>query len=75
MELRSRGTTGTSSLAVLYPNLECIKFSSFARSILLNLKREGFPDIRTVDYWLGGNKVERFPQSRSVIIWILLVSF
>ena len=30
------------------------------------LKRQGFPDIRTVDYWLGGNKAERFPQSRSV---------
>jgi len=25
---------------------------------------QGFPDIRTVDYWLGGNKAERFPQSR-----------
>ncbi|KAF8812399.1 glycoside hydrolase family 2 protein [Phlegmacium glaucopus] len=25
---------------------------------------QGFPDIRTVDYWLGGNKTERFPQSR-----------
>ncbi|KAF8609837.1 glycoside hydrolase family 2 protein [Ceratobasidium sp. AG-I] len=25
---------------------------------------EGFPDIRTVDYWLGGNKAERHPQSR-----------
>ncbi|KAK7470699.1 hypothetical protein VKT23_002121 [Stygiomarasmius scandens] len=26
---------------------------------------EGYPDIRTVDYWLGGNKDERFPQSRT----------
>ncbi|KAF8165386.1 glycoside hydrolase family 2 protein [Crassisporium funariophilum] len=26
---------------------------------------QGFPDIRTVDYWLGGNKAERFPQSRT----------
>ncbi|KAG8704957.1 hypothetical protein FRC11_009435, partial [Ceratobasidium sp. 423] len=25
---------------------------------------EGFPNIRTVDYWLGGNKDERHPQSR-----------
>ncbi|KAG9093429.1 hypothetical protein FRC06_011531 [Ceratobasidium sp. 370] len=25
---------------------------------------EGFPNIRTVDYWLGGNKAERHPQSR-----------
>ncbi|KAF8192560.1 glycoside hydrolase family 2 protein [Pholiota molesta] len=26
---------------------------------------QGYPDIRTVDYWLGGNKAERFPQSRT----------
>ncbi|KLO14962.1 glycoside hydrolase family 2 protein [Schizopora paradoxa] len=26
---------------------------------------EGYPDIRTVDYWLGGDKSERFPQSRT----------
>ncbi|TRM61585.1 glycoside hydrolase family 2 protein [Schizophyllum amplum] len=25
---------------------------------------EGYPDIRTVDYWLGGDASERFPQSR-----------
>ncbi|CAE7190017.1 unnamed protein product [Rhizoctonia solani] len=25
---------------------------------------EGFPNIRTVDYWLGGDKNERYPQSR-----------
>lgn len=28
--------------------------------------RQAFPNIRTVDYWLGGNKTERFPQSRFV---------
>ncbi|TFK55470.1 glycoside hydrolase family 2 protein [Heliocybe sulcata] len=27
---------------------------------------EAYPDIRTVDYWLGGNKAERFPQSRTM---------
>ncbi|EKM59838.1 glycoside hydrolase family 2 protein [Phanerochaete carnosa HHB-10118-sp] len=27
---------------------------------------QGYPDIRTVDYWLGGNKAERFPQSRTM---------
>lgn len=27
---------------------------------------EGYPDIRTVDYWLDGNVAERFPQSRTV---------
>lgn len=26
---------------------------------------QGFPNIRTVDYWLGGDKTERFPQSRT----------
>ena len=26
--------------------------------------REGYPNIRTVDYWLGGDKSERYPQSR-----------
>jgi len=26
---------------------------------------QGYPDIRTVDYWLGGNKDERFPQSKT----------
>ncbi|KAF7798913.1 hypothetical protein EIP86_010141 [Pleurotus ostreatoroseus] len=25
---------------------------------------EAYPNIRTVDHWLGGNKAERFPQSR-----------
>jgi len=25
---------------------------------------EAYPDIRTVDYWLGGDKSERYPQSR-----------
>lgn len=25
---------------------------------------EGYPNIRTVDYWLGGDKTERYPQSR-----------
>lgn len=29
-------------------------------------RRQGYPNIRTVDYWLGGNKAERFPQSRYV---------
>nr|VWO95209.1 Ras homolog enriched in brain [Ganoderma boninense] len=26
---------------------------------------EGYPNIRTVDYWLGGDKTERHPQSRT----------
>ena len=38
-------------------------------------ERQGFPDIRTVDYWLGGDKTERFPQSRSVAFLDFASSF
>lgn len=31
------------------------------------MHREAYPDIRTVDYWLDGDKSERFPQSRYVL--------
>ncbi|OSC98975.1 glycoside hydrolase family 2 protein [Trametes coccinea BRFM310] len=27
---------------------------------------EGYPNIRTVDYWLGGDQSERYPQSRTM---------
>ncbi|EPQ58996.1 glycoside hydrolase family 2 protein [Gloeophyllum trabeum ATCC 11539] len=27
---------------------------------------EAYPNIRTVDYWLGGDKAERYPQSRTM---------
>ena len=33
-------------------------------SILCMSHREGYPNIRTVDHWLGGDKAERYPQSR-----------
>lgn len=36
--------------------------------------REGYPDIRTVDYWLGENKAERFPQSRFISSLRVLVA-
>lgn len=29
-------------------------------------RREAYPDIRTVDYWVGDDKSQRFPQSRYV---------
>ena len=35
-----------------------------AALIDLTLQRQGFPNIRTVDFWTGDNKSERFPQSR-----------
>ncbi|KAI0650246.1 glycoside hydrolase family 2 protein [Trametes meyenii] len=28
---------------------------------------EGYPNIRTVDYWLGGDQSERYPQSRTMV--------
>lgn len=34
----------------------------------LSENRQGYPDIRTVDHWLGGNTAERFPQSRYYIV-------
>ncbi|KAG8986593.1 hypothetical protein FRB90_003901, partial [Tulasnella sp. 427] len=27
---------------------------------------QGYPDIKTVDYWVGDNKAERYPQSRTM---------
>ncbi|PVF95284.1 glycoside hydrolase [Serendipita vermifera] len=27
---------------------------------------QGYPDIRTVDYWIGDDKAERYPQSRTM---------
>jgi len=56
------------------------EFGMYVRSILALLRfmnsltskyREGYPNIRTVDYWLGGNKSERFPQSRCLRISFL----
>ena len=69
---RSHGTTGTSSLAASSPNLECL--FTLCRptgecpilTVSALFYREGYPDIRTVDYWLGGNNAERYPQSRCV---------
>lgn len=31
----------------------------------MDLRRQGLPDRRTVDYWVGENKAERQPQSRT----------
>lgn len=66
MDLRSRGITGTNYLAVLCQSLECQDFSVSLDSGIYEFSRQGFPNIRTVDFWLGGNKAERFPQSRFV---------
>jgi len=45
-------------------------FSLPGKTSILGTYREGYPNIRTVDYWLGGDKSERYPQSRSVSIFI-----
>ena len=41
--------------------------------------RQGYPNVRTLDYWLDGDTSERFPQSRSIstrflvcVIWFFL---
>ena len=31
-----------------------------------SLYRQAYPNIRTVDYWIGGDASERYPQSRCV---------
>lgn len=64
-DLKSRGTTGISSLVALFLNLAC-ENKVFRMNPVLGLPfiRQGYPNIRTVDHWIGGNKAERFPQSR-----------
>lgn len=49
-------------------NLECELLSLRREMTLLSLTchRQGYPDIRTIDYWIGGDKAERYPQSRYV---------
>ena len=45
-------------------------------SLHVNLSRQGFPNVRTVDYWLGGDKTERFPQSRwRPVVWREIYSY
>ena len=69
MELKNRGITGISYPVVSFPSLECWKLSYCQTCLLLNnTLRQGFPNLKTIDYWLGGNNTERFPQSRSVPI-------
>lgn len=35
-------------------------------SLIFRPDRQGYPNIRTVDHWLQGDKSERYPQSRLV---------
>ncbi|KAJ7498968.1 glycoside hydrolase family 2 protein [Mycena latifolia] len=39
-------------------------WDSLAGRFVSEFGMEGFPNIRTVDYWLDGDKSERYPQSR-----------
>jgi len=65
--LKSRGTTGIFSLGVSSLNSECMMNHCMLCLGLTNIPyREGFPNIRTVDYWLDGKKTERYPQSRTM---------
>lgn len=62
---RNPGTIGTYLRDVLCRNLECRHLIGTVHptNVLLS-GREGYPNIRTVDHWLGGDRTERYPQSR-----------
>ena len=69
MVLKSRGITGMSLPDGLFQSLECrlcmgsvIPVHKLAHSLC----RQAYPNIRTVDYWTGGDASERYPQSRCV---------
>lgn len=69
--LKNPGITGTYWPDALFLNSACVYPSSSRaqqcdRGAHEFMLREAYPNIRTVDYWLGGNKAERFPQSRYV---------
>ena len=70
MVLRSRGTIGISLQDDLFQSLEC-RFAQSSGELVYKLAhslcRQAYPNIRTVDYWMGGDASERYPQSRCVI--------
>ncbi|KAH9849972.1 glycoside hydrolase family 2 protein [Lenzites betulinus] len=42
------------------------KWDTLAGRFVSEFGMEAYPNIRTVDYWLGGDESERFPQSRTM---------
>ncbi|EMD40849.1 glycoside hydrolase family 2 protein [Gelatoporia subvermispora B] len=42
------------------------KWDKLAGRFVSEFGMEGYPNIRTVDYWLGDDKAERYPQSRTM---------
>lgn len=66
MGLSNRGTIGTFSPVALSRSLACVSSDFILMSQIEVWYREGYPNLRTVDYWLGGNTNERFPQSRTI---------
>ena len=70
MELRNHGITGIYYQVALFPSLGCKSILWSEVFILNDDFRQGYPNIRTVDYWLGGDKSERFPQSRCIVYYI-----
>ncbi|KAL1937730.1 hypothetical protein VTO73DRAFT_12883 [Trametes versicolor] len=42
------------------------KWDVLAGRFVSEFGMEGYPNIRTVDYWLGGDESERYPQSRTM---------
>ncbi len=67
---RNRGTTGTYLRDDSFPNLECsfCKAGCGCDPRTHTPYREAYPNIRTVDYWTGGDISECYPQSRYVSV-------
>lgn len=40
--------------------------SDLVHKLAHSICRQAYPNIRTVDYWIGGDISERYPQSRCV---------
>ena len=64
--LKNLGTIGIFCRAASCPNLACEPLSVLVRLRYLTPVRQGYPDIRTVNYWIGDDKAERFPQSKTM---------
>lgn len=75
MDPKNRGTIGIFFLAALCPNLGCKCPCAVRDELSMNdWIRQGYPNIRTVDHWIGEDKSERFPQSRYALLLLLCTS-
>jgi hypothetical protein len=46
-------------------NVRHVPFRTIPPPVGLMFHRQGYPDRRTVDFWTGADKAERFPQSKT----------